>query len=106
VTTSTAKGGDISAIVPFVTHVDHANHDVDVIITEQGFADLRGKSPREIAQVVIDNCVHPKFKEQARDYVKRANEKGGQTPHILAEAFSWHDHYAKHGTMLLNEKKK
>lgn len=106
VTTSTAKNGDISAIVPFVTHVDHANHDVDVIVTEQGYADLRGKSPREIAQEVINNCVHPKFKEQARDYIKRANEKGGHTPHILSEAFSWHDHYAKHGTMVLNETKK
>ncbi|MBS7820953.1 succinate CoA transferase [Wohlfahrtiimonas chitiniclastica] len=106
VTQSTAKNGDISAIVPFVTHVDHANHDVDVIVTEQGYADLRGKSPKEIAALVIENCMHPKFKAQARDYFDRACAKGGQTPHILSEAFSWHDHYAKHGTMVLGESKK
>lgn len=107
VTQSTAKNGDISAIVPFVTHADHTNHDVDVLITEQGYADLRGKSPREIAVAVIENCVHPKFKQQARDYFERAcAEKGGQTPHLLNEAFSWHDHYAKHGSMLLSETKK
>ena len=42
VTKSVAKGGDISSIVPFVSHVDHTEHDVDVIVTEQGYADLRG----------------------------------------------------------------
>src|SRR5699024_8439772 len=42
VTGSLAKGGDISTIVPFVSHVDHTEHDVDVIVTEQGFADVRG----------------------------------------------------------------
>ncbi|MDU7503640.1 MAG: succinate CoA transferase, partial [Corynebacterium kroppenstedtii] len=39
VSPSRAKGGDISAIVPMVSHVDHNEHDVDVIITEQGLAD-------------------------------------------------------------------
>ena len=41
-TPSTAKGGSISAIVPMVTHVDHTEHDVQIIVTEQGLADLRG----------------------------------------------------------------
>ena len=35
VTKSIAKGGNISSIVPFVSHVDHTEHDVDVIVTEQ-----------------------------------------------------------------------
>ena len=47
VTKSIAKGGNISSIVPFVSHVDHTEHDVDVIVTEQGYADLRGLAPRE-----------------------------------------------------------
>src|SRR5699024_5601676 len=82
VTHSTAKDGKISTIVPFATHVDHTNHDVDVIVTEQGTADIRGLTPRQAAEEIINNCMHPDFKEQARDYFERAKELGGQTPHI------------------------
>ena len=39
---STAKGGLISSIVPMVSHQDHSEHDVNIIVTEQGVADLRG----------------------------------------------------------------
>ena len=59
---STAKGGCISSIVPMVSHLDHSEHSVNVIITEQGIADLRGKSPMERAQAVIENCAHPDYK--------------------------------------------
>jgi len=52
-TGSTAKNGDISCIVPMCSHVDHTEHDVCVIVTEQGLADLRNKSPRERALEVI-----------------------------------------------------
>src|SRR5699024_789614 len=62
VTQSTAKDGKISAIVPFVTHVDHTNHDVDVIITEQGYADIRGLAPTQAAEKIIENCMHPDYK--------------------------------------------
>lgn len=48
-TESVAKGGLISCIVPMVSHVDQTEHDVQVIITEQGIADLRWKTPRERA---------------------------------------------------------
>ena len=99
VTQSTAKDGKISTIVPFATHVDHTNHDVDVIVTEQGTADIRGLTPRQAAEEIINNCMHPDFKEQARDYFERAKELGGQTPHILSEAFSWHEALAENGTM-------
>lgn len=101
VTESTAKNGKISTIVPFVSHVDHTNHEVDVIITEQGYADLRGLSPREIALEIINNCMHPDFKEQALDYYNEALEKGGHTPHVLKKAHSWHINLEENGTMLL-----
>lgn len=101
VTTSTAKDGKISSIVPFVTHVDHTNHDVDCIITEQGFADLRGLAPVEAAERVIENCMHPDYKAQARAYLEEAKARGGHTPHMLEKAFSWHTNFAEHGTMLL-----
>lgn len=101
VTPSTAKGGAISAIVPMVSHVDHTEHDVDVIITEQGLADLRGLAPRQRAQAIIENCAHPDFREPLREYVKLAATKanGQQTPHDLATALNWHVRFLETGSM-------
>ncbi|GAK03543.1 acetyl-CoA hydrolase/transferase family protein [Geomicrobium sp. JCM 19037] len=100
VTKSIAKGGDISSIVPFVSHVDHTEHDVDILITEHGLADLRGLAPRERAPVIIRNCADPIYRDQLLDYFERAiDESGGQTPHLLQEAFSWYQHFKEHGTM-------
>lgn len=100
VTKSIAKGGNISSIVPFVSHVDHTEHDVDVIVTEQGYADLRGLAPRERVELIIENCAHPMYRDQLRAYYEEAKTRGGQTPHILEKAFSWHTNYAKNGTMV------
>lgn len=99
VTKSIAKDGDISSIVPFVSHVDHTEHDVDVVVTEQGYVDLRGLAPRERAPLIIEHCVHPMYRDQLREYFEEALERGGQTPHVLEKAFSWHENYRKHGTM-------
>ena len=44
-TPSTAKGGNISSVVPMVSHADHTEHDTMVFITKQGVADIRGLSP-------------------------------------------------------------
>jgi succinyl-CoA:acetate CoA-transferase len=101
VTSSTAKGGAISRIVPMVSHVDHTEHDVQVIITEQGVADLRGLSPRRRARQIIDHCAHPEFRSELEDYFARAQigAFGGQTPHLLDEAFSWHTRYMQSGSM-------
>lgn len=100
VTKSIAKGGNISSIVPFVPHVDHTEHDVDVIVTEQGYADLRGLAPKERVERIIENCAHPMYREQLWQYYKEAAEQGGQTPHILEKAFSWHINFKNNGTML------
>lgn len=81
VTKSIAKDGKISSIVPFVSHVDHTEHDVDVIVTEQGYADLRGLAPRERAELIIERCAHPMYREQLTEYYQEALKKGGQTPH-------------------------
>ncbi|MFD1448276.1 acetyl-CoA hydrolase/transferase family protein [Oceanobacillus profundus] len=99
VTKSIAKDGDISSIVPFVSHVDHTEHDVDVVVTEQGYADLRGLAPRERVPLIIENCAHPMYREQLWDYYKEALERGGQTPHVLEKAFSWHASFKESGTM-------
>ncbi|UZJ80149.1 acetyl-CoA hydrolase/transferase family protein [Fictibacillus sp. KU28468] len=100
VTKSIAKNGNISSIVPFVSHVDHNEHDVDVIVTEQGYADLRGLAPRERVEKIIQNCVHPMYREQLSAYYEEAKKRGGQTPHILEKALSWHINFEKNGTML------
>ena len=73
-TESTAKNGDISSIVPMVSHHDHTEHDVMVIVTEQGVADLRGLSPKERAISIIENCAHPDYKEALYEYFNEACE--------------------------------
>jgi succinyl-CoA:acetate CoA-transferase len=73
---------------------------VDVVVTEQGLADLRGLAPRERARAIIDNCVHPDYRAALNDYFERACAKGGQTPHILREALEWHINLEERGSML------
>jgi len=100
-TESIAKGGKISCVVPMVSHVDQTEHDVQVIITEQGIADLRWKSPKERAEIIIENCAHPDYKQQLRDYFEHALETsvGKHTPHDLTKALSWHQRFIETGTM-------
>ncbi len=101
-TPSTAKGGAISTIVPMVSHVDHTEHDVHVIVTEHGLADLRGLSPTARAQRIIANCAHPDFRYPLLDYVARAKAArptARHTPHLLDEALSWHQRFLDTGHM-------
>lgn len=101
VTKSTAKHGKVSSIVPFVSHIDHTEHDVDVLVTEQGYVDLRGLAPRERVVKIIENCMHPQYRAQMYKYVNEALQRQGQTPHVLEKAFSWHVNFREKGTMLL-----
>ena len=98
---STAKGGLISSIVPFVSHQDSSEHDVNVIVTEQGVADLRGKSPAQRAQLIIENCAHPDYRPLLRDYLNIAT--GGHTRHRLTAAFAMHDTLARKGDMRMTD---
>lgn len=101
ITNSTAKGGRISSIVPMVTHCDHNEHDVDVLVTEQGYADLRGLSPKERARLIIERCAHPDYQPLLWDYLVQARlaTGGAQTPHLLDQCFSFHRRFADTGTM-------
>lgn len=96
-TPSTAKGGAISSFVPMVSHLDHSEHSVKVIITEQGIADLRGKSPIQRAECIIENCVSPEYKPLLRQYLSLA--KKAHTPHNLALALAMHQEFLKSGDM-------
>ena len=94
---SITKEGMISNIVPMVAHPDHSEHSVDILVTDQGVADLRGKDPVQRAQAIIENCAHPFYKEILWDYLKLG--KGGQTPHTLAAAFAMHVAFSETGDM-------
>ena len=100
-TPSVAKGGAISCIVPMASHVDHTEHDVQILVTEQGLADLRGPSPTQRAEIIIEQCAHPDFRPALRDYLARARKStlGQHTPHLLGEALSWHQKYVETGSM-------
>ncbi|GAA5850810.1 hypothetical protein JCM8547_009095 [Rhodosporidiobolus lusitaniae] len=98
----------ISCIVPFATHIDQTEHDLDVIVTEQGLADLRGLSPRQRAPLIIEKCAHPEYKDQLREYYERALheclKKGmAHQPHMLRNAFLMHTNFQEHGTMKLSK---
>jgi len=101
VSKSVAKDGAISSVVPFAAHVDHTEHDVDVLVTEWGLADLRGLAPRERAPLIIERCAHPDYRPQLRAYLEEALQGGGQTPHVLEKALSWHARYKREGSMLV-----
>jgi len=99
-TVSTARKGAISSVVPMVSHVDHTEHEVHVIITEWGVADLRNKSPLERARLIINNCAHPDYRPWLQDYLNKAMRNGGHTPHYLPEALSWHIRFQETGSMM------
>ena len=94
---SVAKGGLISAIVPNVSHCDHNEHSVNIIITEYGVADLRCKTPYERAEILIENCAHPEYRDLLRKFIKDAPM--GHTPQTLARAYAFHEAFVSQGDM-------
>jgi acyl-CoA hydrolase len=64
-------------------------------------ADLRGKSPAQRAEIIIENCAHPDYKQLLWDYLKLS--KMGQTRHNLTAAFAMHDTLARKGDMHLTD---
>ena len=100
VTPSTAKNGRISAIVPMVSHVDHSEHSVDVVVTEHGLVDTRPLTPRQVAEQVIRQCAHPDYRDLLWDYYQRARRTtGGHEPHLLDEALGFHRRFMATGDM-------
>ncbi len=96
-TPSVAKGGKISSIVPYVSHLDHSEHSVKILITEHGVADLRGKSPIQRANTIIDNCVAPEYRDAMRKYLESAPKT--HTPMNLNTCFNMHKAFAETGDM-------
>ncbi|NLE96473.1 MAG: hypothetical protein GX596_00585 [Propionibacterium sp.] len=105
ISTSVAKDGAISAIVPFASHVDHTERDAMVIVTEYGYADLRGLAPRDRVQKVIA-VAHPDYRPLLEEYYERALRAEGShqhTPHDLRTAFDFHVNLATTGSMRMTD---
>jgi len=96
---STAKDGNISTIVPMCSHMDHSEHSVQVLITEHGIADLRGKDPRQRARTIISNCVDPAYRDLLWGYFKLT--ENGHTPQSFRSAFAFHEAFLQSGDMRL-----
>jgi acetyl-CoA hydrolase len=94
---SSAKGGKISTIVPLVSHMDHSEHSVQIIVTEHGVADLRGKDPSQRAHLIVEKCADPAFRDQLLRYVESTEH--GHTPQTLGNAFLMHQQFLKTGDM-------
>ena len=96
-TPSTAKDGKISSFVPMVSHMDHSEHSVKVIISEFGVADLRGKSPVQRAREIIERCAHPEYRPLLHAYLDRGVK--GHTPQSLDACFAFHRAFIETGDM-------
>lgn len=98
----------VSCIVPMCTHIDQTEHDLDLVVTEQGYADLRGLAPRERAKVIIEKCAHPVYKPILMDYYNMALDDCikngmGHEPHMLFNTFDMHKNLRDNGTMRLEK---
>lgn len=85
---SSLRGGR-SRVVPHTPHVDHTEHDIDVIVTEEGVADLRGSSPIGRATAIIEHCAHPDYRDELRRYLSRSRRSGGHLPYDPTAAIDW-----------------
>jgi propionyl-CoA:succinyl-CoA transferase len=97
-TPSIAKEGRISAIVPMCPHIDNNEHSVQVIVTEQGLADLRGLGPARRARLMIERCAHPMYRDYLHRYVDESRR--GHIRHDLNRCFELHRNLMAYGSML------
>jgi acetyl-CoA hydrolase len=97
-TPSVAKGGRISSIVPMCPHIDNNEHSVQVLVTEQGLADLRGLGPMQRAKLIIERCAHPAYRDYLYRYIETA--RVGHIRHDLVRCFELHRNLIETGAML------
>jgi len=72
-------GRFVSCVMPYVRHIDHTEHDINCVVTEQGFAlNTEIRSARRRAEDIINKCAHPHFRPVLRDYLRLSG--GGDEP--------------------------
>jgi acyl-CoA hydrolase len=75
------NGRVVSCVMPYVRHVDHTEHDINCVVTEQGFAlNTEIRSAKRRAEDIIAKCAHPHFKPILREYLRIAG--GGDEPRL------------------------
>ncbi|MBL9104224.1 MAG: acetyl-CoA hydrolase [Myxococcales bacterium] len=75
-------GRTVSCVLPFVSHVDHTEHDIKCVVTEQGYATQLGvRSPRARAVEIIERCAHPHFRPLLRESLALADD--GDEPRMV-----------------------
>ena len=94
---SIKKDDCISTIVPMCTHIDHTIHSVDIIVTDQGVADLRFKDPIQAADEIIEKAAHPIYRPLLREYLKVC--KMGHVMQNNEVALAFHAALARTGDM-------
>lgn len=73
--TAETRQGRVSCIVPMLKHgavVSTARTDIDMVVTEYGVAELRGRSIRERVRNLVA-IAHPDFREGLLDFAKKSN---------------------------------
>ena len=94
----------ISCVVPHCSHIDHTEHDLDCVVTEQGLADCRGLAPKDRARLIIEKCAHPEYKPILSEYLAIATadclkRKVAHEPQLWDRAFKMQLNLAQNGTM-------
>lgn len=95
---SIARGGRISSVVPMCPHIDSNEHSIQIVVTDQGLADLRGLGPMQRARAIIENCAHPAYRETLHRYI--GESRLGHIRHNLRKCFELHRNLAQYGAML------
>ncbi len=91
---STAKGGEISRIVPHLEQgagVVTSRGDVRYVVTEYGVADLQGRSIRERVNALV-HIAHPDFRAELLDAAK---ERRFVFPDQIASQVTYPDEYVR-----------
>ncbi len=84
---STARGGEVSRIVPFLTEgagVTMGRGDIHYVVTEYGIAYLHGKNIRERAMDLI-SIAHPEFRSWLLEEAKKLNLVYGDQKIVCGE---------------------
>jgi acetyl-CoA hydrolase len=87
-------GRTVSCVMPYVRHIDHTEHDIKCVVTEQGVVlNTEIRSPRRRAEEIIEKCAHSYFRPLLKEYLDLAGP--GDEPRItnLDKLKGWWDEY-------------
>jgi len=87
-------GRTVSCVLPILAHVDHTEHDIKCIVTEQGHAATLGiGSPQARAHTIIERCAHPHFRPLLRDALGLVGDTQASAADRRTRLAGWWGHY-------------